>query len=195
MNKSRLATLFLLLIFATKIQAQKTFADSLSDAAISLTKQMVTYDPSYYSIPYPNGDVPANIGVCADVIIRVYRKTGIDLQKLVHEDMKANFSKYPKKWGLKKTDTNIDHRRVPNLMKFFERKGKVLAISANAADYKPGDIVCWDLGAGITHIGIVVNLKSADKKKFMIVHNIGGGQVLADCLFSYSIIGHYSYGR
>ena len=195
MNKSRLATLFLLLIFATKIQAQKTFADSLSDTAISLTKQMVTYDPSYYSIPYPNGDVPANIGVCADVIIRAYRKTGIDLQKLVHEDMKANFSKYPKKWGLKKTDTNIDHRRVPNLMKFFERKGKVLAISANAADYKPGDIVCWDLGAGITHIGIVVNLKSADKKRFMIVHNIGGGQVLADCLFSYSIIGHYSYGR
>lgn len=179
----------------SEINAQKTFADSLSDAALSLTKQKVTYDPSYYSIPYPNGDVPADIGVCADVIIRAYRKLGIDLQKLVHEDMKANFSKYPKKWGLKKTDTNIDHRRVPNLMKFFERKGTVLIKSTNASDYKPGDIVCWDLGGGITHIGIVVNRKSADNKRYMIVHNIGGGQVLADCLFSYTIIGHYRYAR
>lgn len=179
----------------SEINAQKTFADSLSDAALSLTKQKVTYDPSYYSIPYPNGDVPADIGVCADVIIRAYRKLGIDLQKLVHEDMKANFSKYPKKWGLKKTDTNIDHRRVPNLMNFFERKGTVLIKSTNASDYKPGDIVCWDLGGGITHIGIVVNRKSADNKRYMIVHNIGGGQVLADCLFSYTIIGHYRYAR
>lgn len=191
--------IFLLLISSlavfTEISAQKTFADSLSEAAISLTKQKVTYDPSYYSIPYPNGDVPANIGVCADVIIRAYRKLGIDLQKLVHEDMKANFGKYPKKWGLKKTDTNIDHRRVPNLMTFFGRKGTVLVKSTNAADYKPGDIVCWDLGGGITHIGIVVNRKSADNKRFMIVHNIGGGQVLADCLFSYTIIGHYRYAR
>ena len=191
--------IFLLLISSlavfTEINAQKTFADSLSDAAISLTKQKVTYDPSYYSIPYPNGDVPADKGVCSDVVIRAYRKLGIDLQKLVHEDMKANFGKYPKKWGLKKTDTNIDHRRVPNLMTFFERKGTVLVKSTNAADYKPGDIVCWDLGGGITHIGIVVNRKSADNKRFMIVHNIGGGQVLADCLFSYTIIGHYRYAR
>lgn len=194
-NKSTFLFLIFSLAAFSEINAQKTFADSLSDAAISLTNQKVTYDPSYYSIPYPNGDVPANIGVCADVIIRAYRKLGIDLQKLVHEDMKANFSKYPKKWGLKKTDTNIDHRRVPNLMKFFERKGNVMVKSTDAADYKPGDIVCWDLGSGITHIGIVVNRKSTDKQRFMIVHNIGGGQVLADCLFSYTIIGHFSYGR
>lgn len=195
MNKIRLAALLVLVIFTINSSAQKTFADSLSDAAISLTKQKVTYDPTYYSIPYPNGDVPAGKGVCTDVVIRAYRKLGIDLQKLVHEDMKANFSKYPKKWGLKKTDTNIDHRRVPNLMKFFERKGKVLTKSTNAADYNPGDIVCWDLGGGITHIGIVVNLKTDDKQRFMIVHNIGGGQVLADCLFCYTIIGHYRYGK
>lgn len=195
MKKSVILFISILFLAGSVVSAQKTFSDSLSDAAISLTKQKVTYDPSYYSIPYPNGDVPADIGVCADVIIRAYRKLGIDLQKLVHEDMKANFSKYPKKWGLKKTDTNIDHRRVPNLMKFFGRKGVVLATSTNPADYNPGDIVCWDLGGGITHIGFVVNRKSADRKRFMIVHNIGGGQVLADCLFSYTIIGHYRFGR
>lgn len=109
--------------------------------------------------------------------------------------MKANFEKYPKNWGLKHTDANIDHRRVPNLMVFFERHGTVKPISNNEKDYMPGDIVCWDLGRGITHIGFVVNKKSTGGKRYMIVHNIGAGQVLEDCLFDYKIIGHYQYPK
>ena len=126
-------------------------------------------------------------------VIRAYRKMGIDLQKEVHEDMKANFELYPKNWGLKSTDTNIDHRRVPNLMTFFSRKSTELAKSQNSKDYHPGDIVCWNLGGGITHIGIVVDRKSSDGKRYLIVHNIGSGQVLEDCLFDFKIIGHYRY--
>ena len=174
---------------------QETFNIRLSDAALDLTKQKVVYDPSYFTISYPNGDIPAGKGVCTDVVIRAYRKLGIDLQKEVHEDMKANFGKYPKNWGLTHTDKNIDHRRVPNLMVFFERKGQVKLKSRISADYKPGDIVCWDLGSGITHIGLVVNKRSTDGLRPLIVHNIGGGQVLADCLFEYKIIGHYVYKK
>jgi len=175
--------------------SQATFYDSLSMFAIELTKQSVTYDPSYVIIPYPNGDVAENKGVCTDVIIRSYRKMGIDLQKEVHEDMAANFSKYPKKWGLTKPDKNIDHRRVPNLMTFFSRHGMVKPITNNPKDYQPGDIVCWNLGGGITHIGIVVNKKSADGKRYKIVHNIGAGQVEEDMLFNFTIIGHYQYKK
>ena len=166
---------------------------SLSDAALALTEQQVTYDPSYFSIAYPNGDVPSDKGVCTDVVIRAYRKKGIDLQKEVHIDMKANFSVYPKLWGLKTTDKNIDHRRVPNLMTFFKRKGKEKPITNNPEDYVSGDIVCWNLGGAITHIGIVVDKKSRDGQRNLIVHNIGGGQVLQDCLFDFKIIGHYQY--
>lgn len=132
-------------------------------------------------------------GVCTDVIIRAYRKLGVDLQKEVHLDMKNNFDLYPKIWGLKSTDKNIDHRRVPNLMTFFSRKGVVKPITKNPNDYKPGDIICWNLGGAITHTGIVVNKKSKDNHRFLIVHNIGSGQVLEDCLFSFKIIGHYRY--
>ncbi|MCL1933458.1 MAG: DUF1287 domain-containing protein [Candidatus Azobacteroides sp.] len=175
---------------------QTNFFVQLADSALTLTKQRVTYDPSYFHIAYPNGDVPADKGVCADVIIRAYRKLGIDLQKEIHEDMKANFAKYPKKWGLTQTDKNIDHRRVPNLMVFFSRFGTVKKISQNPSDYQSGDIVCWDLnGRGLTHIGIVSNIKSSDGKRNLIIHNIGGGQVLADCLFSFKIIGHYAYEK
>jgi uncharacterized protein YijF (DUF1287 family) len=174
---------------------QTGFAARLSAAALELTKVHVTYDPGYYRIPYPNGDIPENKGVCTDVIIRAYRKLGTDLQKEVHEDMRLNFSKYPRYWGLSKPDRNIDHRRVPNLMKFFSRYGTVKPITARAYDYLPGDLVCWNLGGGITHIGIVVNLKSPDGLRHMIVHNIGGGQVLADCLFQFRIIGHYYYEK
>ncbi|MBI1287862.1 MAG: DUF1287 domain-containing protein [Flavobacteriales bacterium] len=185
-------------IFFTLFLALSSLAISaqnarLSAAATELTKQKVTYDPSYFKIDYPNGDVPRDKGVCTDVVIRAYRKLGIDLQKLVHEDMKANFNLYPKNWGLKSTDSNIDHRRVPNLMKFFERHGTVKAVSKNAADYQAGDIVTWNLGGGITHIGIVVDQHSSDGKRPMVVHNIGAGQVLEDCLFNFQITGHYSY--
>lgn len=182
-----------LLIF--NVYDQRSFPDLLSDAALELTKQTVIYDPSYYTISYPNGDIPAGRGVCSDVVIRAYRRLGIDLQKEVHEDMKANFRLYPKNWGLSKPDKNIDHRRVPNLMTFFKRHGLTKPITKNPGDYLPGDIVCWDLGEGVTHIGLVVGKKSPDHKRNLIVHNIGGGQVVADCLFEYKIIGHYKYEK
>ena len=181
-----------ILSFST-LFGQENFYERLADSTLVLTKQRVRYDPSYVQIPYPYGDVPANTGVCTDVIIRAYRKMGIDLQKVVHEDMKANFDKYPKNWGLRAPNTNIDHRRVPNLMTFFSRHGTVKKKTTDPQDYLPGDIVCWDLEKGIKHIGIVVNKKSADGKRYMIVHNIGGGQVLEDCLFLFTIIGHYRY--
>jgi uncharacterized protein len=175
--------------------AQNGFYDKLATSALELTKQKVMYDPSYFTISYPNGDVPGNKGVCTDVIIRAYRKMGIDLQKEVHEDMLVNFSKYPHTWKLTKTDKNIDHRRVPNLMVFYARHGEVKPMSKKAEDYLPGDIVCWNLGGSITHIGLVVNKKSIDGKRNLIVHNIGAGQVLADCLFEFKIIGHYRYKK
>ena len=172
---------------------QKDFYLRLSDAALELTKYRVVYDPSYQKIAYPNGDVAPNRGVCTDVVIRAYRKLGIDLQQKVHEDMKANFSKYPKRWGLKRTDTNIDHRRVPNLETFFTRHGQKLTVSNNPDNYKPGDIVAWVLDNGLDHIGIVVDRKSKDGKRYLVVHNIGRGQVAEDCLFSWKITGHYRY--
>lgn len=181
------------LIVQFSVFAQDNFQDRLADSTVTLTNQVVRYDPSYFSLKYPNGDVPADRGVCTDVVIRAYRKLGIDLQKEVHEDMKANFSKYPKIWGLTSTDKNIDHRRVPNLMTFFSRKGVTKPITMNANDYLPGDIICWNLGGSITHIGMVVKQTSADGIRHLVVHNIGAGQVMEDCLFRFKIIGHYSY--
>jgi uncharacterized protein len=170
------------------------FLDKLVEAAVARSQEKVRYDPTYFKIEYPNGDVPAEVGVCTDEIIRSYRKVGVDLQREVHEDMKQNFSAYPKKWGLKKTDTNIDHRRVPNLMVFFERQGASLAVTDRAADYRPGDVVTWDLGNGLTHIGIVVNVpSSADAARLLIVHNIGAGPQMEDVLFAWKITGHYRY--
>jgi hypothetical protein len=186
--------LFFILILNFKGFGQSQKALQLSDAAIALTAQKVTYDPAYVRLAYPNGDVPANTGVCTDVVIRAFRKAfKIDLQKEVHEDMKANFSLYPKNWGRKTTDRNIDHRRVYNLMVFFKRKGLEKAISNNAEDYKPGDIVCWILPKNLAHIGLVTNHKSADGKRYLIVHNVGAGQVMEDVLFAWKIIGHYQY--
>jgi uncharacterized protein len=190
----KIPLLILFALFLSPALAQ-TFPQKLSDAAIELTKQKVTYDPSYFKLDYPNGDVPADRGVCTDVIIRAYRKLGIDLQKEVHEDMKNNFEKYPGNWGLKKTDRNIDHRRVPNLATYFTRHGTKLKVTKEAKDYIPGDIVTWDLGAGITHIGIVVNKKSDDNERYLIVHNIGRGQEMVDFLFSYIITGHYRFQK
>jgi uncharacterized protein len=194
MKRSLILTVFLTTTFLV-CNSQTDFARKLSAAAIELTKQEVHYIPSYVKIPYPNGDVPSNNGVCTDVIIRAYRKLGIDLQKEVHEDMKKNFDVYPKNWGLKTTDTNIDHRRVPNLMTFFSRHGKVLKKSAQVSDYHPGDIIAWDLGGGILHIGIVIDKKTDDGLRYMVVHNIGSGQEISDCLFRYTIIGHYQYAH
>ncbi|MCD0470982.1 DUF1287 domain-containing protein [Flavobacterium sp. JAS] len=172
-----------------------TFADKLSNAALSIIDSSIDYDPAYFSIEYPNGDIPKNKGVCTDVIIRSYRKLGIDLQKEVHEDMIANFSAYPnlQKWGMTKTDTNIDHRRVPNLEIFFERNGEKLSLTQNPKDYKTGEIVTWMINHKLPHIGIITNKKSKDGKRNLIVHNVGNGQVLEDCLFKYKIVGHYKY--
>lgn len=193
MRKYFTVLIIMLCVFVSK--AQNQFAQKLSDAALSLTKDKVTYDPAYFTLKYPNGDVPADKGVCTDVVIRAYRKLGIDLQKEVHEDMAKNFSKYPKTWGLKKPDTNIDHRRVPNLQVFFTRFGKSKSIETKPELYVPGDIVTWILPGNLTHIGIVVNKKSADGKRYLIVHNIGAGQVIEDCLFKFTITGHYQYQK
>ena len=177
----------------TALYGQTDFSTRLADAAVELTTRDVTYDPGYYSIPYPNGDLPPDRGVCTDVVIRAYRKVGIDLQKEVHEDMLENFDKYPNLWGLSRPDTNIDHRRVPNLLKFFTSNGSAKPVSLRAEDYAPGEVVFWNLGGGIKHVGIVSGKRSADGRRFLIVHNIGGGQVLEDCLFRYEITGHYLY--
>jgi uncharacterized protein YijF (DUF1287 family) len=193
--KKILLYLFLSSLATNYMVAQADFYRQLADSALTLTQQRVKYDPAYMRIAYPNGDVPADRGVCTDVIIRAYRKMRIDLQKEVHEDMKANFHKYPKIWGSSKTDTNIDHRRVPNLMTFFSRRGEIKPITDAAPDYLPGDIICWNLSGGITHIGIAVDKKSSDGKRYLIVHNIGAGQVVEDCLFRFKIIGHYRYSK
>ncbi|MGI8565211.1 MAG: DUF1287 domain-containing protein [Pyrinomonadaceae bacterium] len=170
------------------------FLDGFVAAAIDRTNQQVRYDATYFKIDYPDGDVPAEVGVCTDEVIRSYRKVGVDLQKEVHEDMKSNFGLYPRQWGLTKPDTNIDHRRVPNLMVFFGRKSEALPITDSAKDYAPGDVVTWDLGGGMTHIGIVVNVVSdADAGRYMIVHNIGAGPKMEDVLFGWKITGHYRY--
>lgn len=174
-------------------QDTNSFLYKLNEAAISIKDPSIKYVPDYVQIPYPNGDVPSNTGVCTDVIIRAYRKLGTDLQQLVHEDMKANFNKYPKIWGRKTPDENIDHRRVPNLMTFFKRKGESLPISNNGRDYKPGSIITWNLSGGLTHIGIVVNIASTDGKRPLIMHNIGSGQIIEDCLLKYEITGHFHF--
>ena len=191
--KSPLHILFFLFTISSFTFGQTNFFDTFADSALILTKQIVEYDPGYFTIEYPNGDIPNDKGVCTDVVIRAYRKLGIDLQKEIHEDMEADFEEYPQIWGLSKPDKNIDHRRVPNMMTFFERHGLTKKISRNPDDYLPGDIICWDLGGGISHIGIVSNIKSDDGKRYLIVHNIGGGQLLADCLFDFTIIGHYQF--
>lgn len=189
--KTLLMSITFFLYFAP---AEKDFYTRLSDAAIGLTANKVTYDPKYYNIPYPNGDVPKNKGVCTDVVIRAYRKLGIDLQKQLHEDMAKNFKLYPKIWNLKTTDKNIDHRRVPNLQVFFTRFGKKLPVTDQPIDYKTGDLVTWMIGGKLPHIGIVTARKSSDGTN-LIVHNVGAGQVLENCLFQYPITGHYRYGN
>lgn len=163
------------------------------DGAIQQVGVTTGYDPSYVKIAYPGGDVPIETGVCSDVIVRAFRKAGLDLQQKVHEDMKAAWSEYPTRWNLNRPDPNIDHRRVLNLMKYLERKGKSLPTSNKRDDYLPGDIVTWDLGNGVDHIGVVSNVWSEKEKRCLIVHNIGAGARLEDVLFSWTVTGHYRY--
>ncbi|MEJ7713985.1 MAG: DUF1287 domain-containing protein [Pyrinomonadaceae bacterium] len=163
-------------------------------SAFEQTEYTVIYDPAYAKLEYPNGDVPRERGICADVIVRSFRAAGIDLQQQVYEDMHANFAAYPKRWGNRSTDRNIDHRRVANLMTFFERRGKALPISTEAKDYRPGDVVAWDLGSGLLHMGLVSDKASdAEPARFQIIHNINSGARLEDVLLGWKIIGRYRY--
>ena len=169
----------------------QVFSSKLAAAAIERTHHHVQYISDYVPIPYPGGGVPADTGVCTDEVIRSYRTVGIDLQKEVHEDMIENFDAYPH-GRQTRPDKNIDHRRVPNLMVFFSRKGEKLETTIRSEDYSPGDIVAWDLGGGITHIGIVVDKQGASGR-YMVVHNIGRGPQMEDVLFEWKVIGHYRY--
>ncbi|MEW5249256.1 DUF1287 domain-containing protein [Microbulbifer sp. 2201CG32-9] len=185
----------LLIILAFSQNSYASFEDKLVEAALFRTTQQIVYDGSYHSIPYPNGDVPSHIGVCTDVVIRSYRAVGVDLQKLVHEDISAHFNDYPSKriWGLNKPDRNIDHRRVPNLQSFFSRQGITLKISQLPTDYTPGDIVTWMLPGNLPHIGIITDRISKHSGNPLVAHNIGAGPVLDDMLFTYEITGHFRY--
>jgi len=173
-----------------------TFAEELAQAALSRTMHRVRYDGSYLKIAYPMGDVPADIGVCTDVVIRSYRTLGIDLQEEVHKDIKRHFKKYPsrRRWGLRRPDTNIDHRRVYNLQTFFDRKGESIEISDDPTNYKPGDLVTWQISPKMPHIGVVLEMVSEeDPRRHLIAHNIGNGPVIDDMLFDFKITGHYRY--
>jgi uncharacterized protein YijF (DUF1287 family) len=172
-------------------RSDQEFLHKLAVAAVERTHHSVRYVSDYVRIPYPGGDVPADTGVCTDEIIRAYRAVGTDLQKEVHEDMVRNFAAYPHA-RQRRPDSNIDHRRVPNLMFFFARKGTQLPLSLRAEDYSPGEIVAWDLGGGVTHIGIVVDQRRSSGR-YMVVHNIGRGPQMEDVLFDWKIIGHYRY--
>ncbi|WP_069061580.1 DUF1287 domain-containing protein [Sinorhizobium sp. RAC02] len=177
------------------LRAEAAPADRLVAAARKQVGVTLTYDAAYSRLDYPGGDVQRERGVCTDVLVRAYRDgLGIDLQVLVHEDMRRAFSAYPALWGLKKTDRNIDHRRVPNLQAFFRRAGAALALSENGGDYLPGDIVSQMLPGNLPHIAIVANERSSDGSRPLVVHNIGAGARLEDVLFAYPITGHYRYG-
>ena len=166
------------------------FSRRLVDAAVERTRHRVRYDGAYRRIPYPGGDVPDDVGVCTDVVIRSFRAVGIDLQREVHEDMLAAFSEYPGIWGLRRPDPNIDHRRVPNLRTFFRRRGAELPVTAA---YLPGDVVTWKLAGGLPHIGLVIDRRAADGTRPLIVHNVGAGPEIEDALLKYTLTGHYRY--
>jgi uncharacterized protein YijF (DUF1287 family) len=165
----------------------------LIDGAVAQAGVTTGYDASYVKIDYPAGDVATDTGVCSDVVVRAFRKAGVDQQKQVHEDIARAWSEYPKKWAANGPDTNIDHRRVLNLMTYFTRQSKSLPISSSRDDYLPGDVVAWDLGGGQDHIGIVTNMWSETEKRCLVVHNIGAGARIEDVLFAWTIKGHYRY--
>jgi hypothetical protein len=163
------------------------------DSAREQTQVTTSYDPSYVRLAYPGGDVPSQTGACTEVVIRAFRTAGVDLQREVHEDMARNFSAYPGRWGLAKPDPNIDHRRVPNLIVYFQRAGKAVAVTTEAKDYVPGDVVAWDLGDGVRHIGVVSDEMDGATGRYWVVHNIGAGARLEDVLLAWTVIGHYRY--
>jgi uncharacterized protein len=185
-----LITLLLFIVFSLQNSGIGGIHSLLARAAQDQVGVTIIYAPEYVRLSYPEGDVPSDRGVCTDVVIRAFRKIDIDLQKELHEDMSSHFAKYPKIWNLKKPDSNIDHRRVPNLMKYFSRKGKSISLDD---DYQPGDIVAWLLPSGSYHIGIVSDEMVPEQKHYFIIHNIGEGAKKEDVLWSYKIIGHYRW--
>ena len=185
-----LVFLLSMFLFSGPLFAQN-FAQKLVQAAAGQIGVTTVYNPAYVRLSYPKGDVARHKGVCTDVVIRALRDAAdLDLQVLVHQDMKANFARYPRNWGLKRTDRNIDHRRVPNLRRYFERKGFDLPVTTNKLDYAPGDIVSWNLPGNLTHIGIVSDMVAADGTP-LIIHNIGQGTQQENILFAFEITGHY----
>lgn len=169
------------------------FLDALAGAAVVRAAEPVTYDPAYVDIPYPGGDVAPDRGVCTDLVVRAYRDVGVDLQSDVHVDMSAHFDEYPDIWAAEAADSNIDHRRVPNLMVLFARHGQVLPITDEPGDYKPGDIVTWRMGRGMTHIGIVTKRRAPGTGRPLVAHHVGGRPTVNDVLFAWEIIGHFRY--
>lgn len=182
----------LLLGAAMLAEAAPVDPTALVSAARSQVGVTLGYDPVYRRMAYPNGDVPLSTGVCTDVLIRALRAQGLDLQKAVHEDMQAHFSAYPQHWGLKRPDSNIDHRRVPNLMAWLRRQGLAQPISQQPSNYRAGDVVTWDLGRGLTHIGVVSDRQGAAGVP-LVLHNIGRGTQEEDILFAFKVIGHYRF--
>ena len=179
-----------------QLEKEGNFGSALAIAALRRTQANVTYDKAYYKIDYPNGDIPADKGACADVIIRAYRALDIDLQELVHNDMRSDYRAYPQNWADQRApDSNIDHRRVENLQRFFERQNAEKKVTRNSDDYEFGDLVCWRLTNGGRHIGIVVPGPASKKTEKWVVHNVGTGPIWEDALLSYDVIGHYRYGR
>jgi uncharacterized protein len=174
------------------VSKEETFANRLVHAALDRPRQRVRYDPAYMRLDYPGGDVPADTGVCTDEVIRSYRALGIDLQKLVHEDMKRSFSTYPKNWGLSAPDKNIDHRRVPNLQTFFKRQKASVPITQNPSDYQPGDLITCTVAGRLPHIALVVPAPDGSQRPW-IVHNIGQGPQCEDRLFEFPLTGHYRW--
>jgi uncharacterized protein len=173
---------------------RSTFVRDLIRAAVAQTNERVVYDGSYRRIPYPGGDVPPDIGVCTDLVVRAYRAVGVDLQVRVHEDMTAAFASYPRAWGLSRPDSNIDHRRVPNLQTYLRRRGAQQPVTDAAAAYVAGDLVTWMLPGNVPHIGLVTDQRSPDGQRPLIAHNIGRGPQIEDMLFAFPVTGHYRYG-
>jgi uncharacterized protein len=180
-------------LLALTAGSEPAFVEQVIAAALAQTGQRVRYDGAYRRIPYPGGDVPSEIGVCTDVVIRAYRAAGVDLQQRVHEDMKDAFAAYPKLWGLSRPDPNIDHRRVPNLQTYFRRRGAQLTATSCPHDYRAGDLVTWMLPGNLPHIGLVIDKRTPDGQRPLIVHNIGNGPEVEDLLFRFPITGHYRY--
>lgn len=186
----RMLVFLALLVGAGGVGADARPGDAIATAARNQIGVTTSYDPSYRRIAFPNGDVPLDTGVCADVVVRALRGIDIDLQAELNADMRAHFSAYPANWGLSKPDRNIDHRRVPNLRRWFQRKGWSLGASDDAADYAPGDVVSWRLADGRPHIGVVSSRRTADGRP-LVVHNIAVGAREEDVLFAWTITGRY----